>query len=528
MRKTLETTSKAVISPDLHRAVIFDMDGVITRTAKVHAAAWQEMFDIWLKQYASKSGKAFQPFDIHRDYLRYLDGKPRYEGVQSFLESRGLQLPWGYPDDPPGENTICGLGNRKNELYLAKLSEQPPEVYPATLQLIQELKAHQIKTGVISASKNARQVLETIGILNLFDTRVDGILAEERGLRGKPQPDVFWEAARELGTDPANAVIVEDAISGVQAGSRGGFSLVIGVDRDHNTHSLIANGANVVVRDLSEVIIESASREEPPDALAQFEAIRARLESGNPVVFLDYDGTLTPIVPDPDTANLSPTMAEALQELSRKFPVAVISGRGLSDVRRRIDLPNVFYAGSHGFEIEGPNHFHYENPEGQSFLGVLDEAERLLKEALADVDGIQVERKKYAIAVHYRRLKAVEKLGFIEESVDRIRQQTGRLRKSYGKKIFELHPDMDWNKGKALTFLLNTMFPKGKDRQNILPIYIGDDTTDEDAFKILKTRGFGIRVLGETQQKTLADYTLQNTSAVGEFIQQLTAWRKNP
>ncbi len=519
MRKNRSTAPEAVISPERHRAVIFDLDGVVTRTAKIHARAWKQMFDDWLKGHAAETRESFEPFDIRHDYAAYVDGKPRYDGVQSFLESRDIRLPWGSPDDPPGKETVCGLGNRKNAIYLETLDRQKPEVFESTVALIRELKNRQIKVGLISASNNARRVLESAGLLDLFDTRVDGITARERNLKGKPEPDVFLEAVRELGTDPDHAVVVEDAISGVQAGSRGGFDLVIGVDRDHNAKALQENGADVVIRDLAEVSLKADTT---PDALRDFETVRRRLENRTPALFLDYDGTLSPIVPRPEDAHIPPETKLAVKKAAGVFQVAVVSGRDLPDVRQRVGIEGIYYAGSHGFEIAGPDGFHYENDEGRQFLDVLETAENTLKEALADEEGVQVERKKYAIAIHYRRIKDPEKIGSVENIVENACKKTGRLRKSSGKKVFELHPDMDWNKGKALAFLMETL---RLDPETAMPVYIGDDTTDEDAFRMLKETGagIGIRVLGEEDRETAADYILADTQGVREFLERLSA-----
>lgn len=226
-------------------AVIFDMDGVITRTADVHEAAWKQVFDEVL-------GPSQRPFD-NRDYRLYVDGRDRLDGTRGFLQSRGLELPEGTPDDPPGARTVHGISKRKNAAFLEQIRTHGVEAYPSTLELIHALRKSDFKTAVISASRNAEEVLRGAGALDLFDARVDGKVAGQRGLQGKPAPDVFVEAARELGTPPGRAVVVEDAVSGVQAGRRGGFALVIGVDRGENSQALAESGADAVVLDLEEV-----------------------------------------------------------------------------------------------------------------------------------------------------------------------------------------------------------------------------------------------------------------------------------
>ncbi|GAB4311752.1 MAG: beta-phosphoglucomutase family hydrolase [Bacteroidales bacterium] len=238
------------------KAVIFDLDGVITRTALVHSAAWKRMFDEFLDEW-NKTHSGTQPaFDHERDYLPYVDGKPRYDGVASFLKSRGIDLPWGNPSDSPGEMTVCGLGNRKNEMFNKVLEQDGVELFETTVNLIRELKSSGIKVGVASSSKNCLPVLERAEIADLFETRVDGVVSAELGLSGKPAPDIFTTAAANLGVKPAEGVVVEDAVSGVMAGKEGNFGLVIGIAREENSSELLINGADIVVTDLGEISLK--------------------------------------------------------------------------------------------------------------------------------------------------------------------------------------------------------------------------------------------------------------------------------
>ncbi len=235
-------------------AVLFDLDGVLTATARVHAICWKKMFDDFLKRYSTERMEDFLAFDLNKDYSLYVDGKPRYDGVQSFLESRGIQLPKGGPDASPDENTICGLGNLKNEIFNDILRTSGAEVYEDSVALVKQLRTQGIQTAVVSSSKNSEVILRTAGILELFVLRLDGEIASRLKLRGKPAPDTFLEAARQLGTEPSRVAVVEDAISGVQAAQAGGFKLVIGVDRKNDPESLRKNGADVVVTDLRELL----------------------------------------------------------------------------------------------------------------------------------------------------------------------------------------------------------------------------------------------------------------------------------
>lgn len=235
-------------------AVLFDLDGVLTATANVHAASWKRLFDAYLETVAARGGHKQPPFDIKRDYKHYVDGKPRYDGVQSFLESRELSLPRGTPDSPPDEESICGLGNKKAQMVLDVLETEGVEVYPGAVKLLGFVRRLGLKTAVVSASKNCVAVLQAANLLDQFDARVDGVVAAERGLPGKPDPAPFLAAAEDLGVEPARSVVVEDAISGVQAGRAGGFGLVIGVEHEGDARVLIENGADVVVSDLADVV----------------------------------------------------------------------------------------------------------------------------------------------------------------------------------------------------------------------------------------------------------------------------------
>jgi beta-phosphoglucomutase family hydrolase len=242
------------ITRERYDAVLFDMDGVLTATAAVHCRSWKEMFDAYLAGRASKSGGAFEPFDEASDYRRYLDGRLRYDGVRSFLRSRGIELPEGAPEDPPDAETVCGLGNRKDRYLKKALAEGGVEAYEGSVALVRRVRADGLRTAVVTASHNARAVIESAGISDLFDAWVDGNLLDREGLAGKPAPDPFLAAAKLLGVEPARAVVIEDAIAGVQAGRAGGFGLVVGVDRHGDADSLKAGGADLVVRDLAELV----------------------------------------------------------------------------------------------------------------------------------------------------------------------------------------------------------------------------------------------------------------------------------
>ena len=240
-------------------ACLFDMDGVVTQTAVVHAAAWKEMFDDFLRQHAESTGTEFVPFDAHAEYDAYVDGKPRLNGTRSFLASRGIDLPEGTPDDPPGTPTIYGLSNRKNDMVLAKLAAGGVQVYEGSVTYISAVRSAGISTAIVSSSANTVQILDSAGLAGLFDVRVDGVIAKERGLTGKPAPDTFLAAAEALKVPASRAAVFEDALAGVEAGRAGHFAIVVGVDRVGQAEQLRKHGADIVVKDLSELLSQDGS-----------------------------------------------------------------------------------------------------------------------------------------------------------------------------------------------------------------------------------------------------------------------------
>lgn len=240
--------------PEGTRACLFDLDGVLTDTASVHAAAWKQMFDEYLR---ARDGDGYTPFDVTTDYGPYVDGKPRLEGTRSFLASRGIELPEGTPDDPPDAETLWGLSTRKNELVQERIRTDGVDVYPGSRRYLEAVKDAGLATAVVSSSANAEQILRVTGLETFIDHRVDGVTARERGLPGKPAPDTFLAAAADLGVDRSAAVVFEDALAGVQAGHAGDFGAVVGVDRLDQAAALREHGADVVVTDLADLLERS-------------------------------------------------------------------------------------------------------------------------------------------------------------------------------------------------------------------------------------------------------------------------------
>jgi alpha,alpha-trehalase len=494
-----------------YKAVILDLDGVITQTARLHARAWKQMFDDYLPEQEP-------PFTTEVDYSNYVDGKPRYDGVSSFLESRGITLPQGSPEDAPGQETICGLGNRKNEIFLQLLAKEGVETYSDTVEQIARWRQQGVKTAVISSSRNCEAILTTAGLRELFDAKVDGVDSERLNLKGKPAPEIFWEAARQLGIKPPEAIVIEDAIAGIKAGVAGGFKLVVGVVRNGDREALLDCGADLVVDDLRELSnIALEGDQTKSSALDNLKAIEHKLENHQLALFTDYDGTLTPIVPRPEDAILSEEMRALLRELAQKVTVAVISGRDLADVQDKVKLKNLYYAGSHGFEIAGgTQEIYHQQEKAQASLEDLDEVQTVLDDRLQVIPGVRVERKKFAIAVHYRQVSDSE-INDVESIVNQVTECYSRLRKRSGKKIWEIQPDIPWDKGRAIYWLLEQL---ELDSVEVLPMYLGDDTTDEDAFQALSGQGVSIRI-GSADEPTQADYVLQDSQEVKQFLQEL-------
>ncbi|MFD1094833.1 trehalose-phosphatase [Salegentibacter chungangensis] len=500
------------------KAGIFDLDGVITKTARQHAKAWKRMFDEYNEEREDSGKEPFKSFSIEEDYPKYVDGIPRYDGVREFLRSRNIDLPKGSPDDDPHRETICGLGNRKNRLLLEIIKDEGVEVFRKNINQIKQWKADGLRIAVISSSKNCRQILQSTGLEDMFEARVDGVVSQERNIKGKPEPDIFLEAAKELGVSPEEAMIVEDAIAGTQAGKKGNFKLVTGIINGATKEELLQNGADIAVNSLEEVNLKIKNLRSPaalPSAVKNIEQLKSRFKEHKPLFFLDFDGTLAPIVTHHQDAAMDPEMKNIVEKLASEYKIAVISGRGLSDVKKRVGLENIYYAGSHGFEISGPGNFSKDNEEAKKILPVFEKTEPVLKERLKHIQGVEFERKKFTLAIHYR-----QAAGSAEEEVHRITEEVlakhKQLKIGEGKKVIEIRPNLEWDKGKAVEILKMKI---GNSETAAYSVYIGDDVTDEDAFETLEN-GLGILV-GDHGKETYADFRLKDVEEVKEFLSKL-------
>ncbi len=484
-------TPTATIDPEWYDAALFDLDGVVTDTASVHRRARKLLFDDVLESRPDPASENHAPF-TDDDYVKYVDGKARLDGVTDFLASRGITLPRGDEADPADAGTVVALGHPKNQYFLAALDDQQPVVFPSTVALIRSLQAAGVRTAVFSASRNCERVLDSAGLGDPFPERVDGTVAAELGLPGKPDPATLLEAARRLGAQPDRTLVVEDAAAGVEAARRGAFCLIVGIDRSGIGQDLRTSGADIVVADLQEVAIGPRPRpplSRVPDALESLDNYRDMIGSCRLAVFLDFDGMLSPIVEQPEAAAAPAAGAtEALQRLAALCPVAIISGRDLPDVRPRVGVDGIWYAGSHGFQLAGPAEQTHEYEGANAVTRALDEAERELKERLDDIPG--AERKKYSVTSHYRRVSP-ERAGDVIDVVAEVASLHPEVRATRARRAAELVPDLSWDKGHALRGLLGQLAPA---EVRLTPVYAGEDLTDEDALEAIYDVGLGIVV----------------------------------
>lgn len=506
-------------------AAVFDMDGVVTRTARLHQLAWKELFDDFLAKRTDSAEEERRPF-TGEDYRIYVDGKPRYAGIRALLASRRIEIPEGTLADSPSTETVRGLGLRKNQRFRELVAERGVEVDAEAVRLVRELRTSGVRVGVATSSENGSLILERAGLTGMFDARVDGLVSRDLGLRGKPDPDIFIECARQLGvSSPARALVIEDAESGVAAGLAGGFGLVIGVDRGDNWLRLRESGADWIVRRMDELTADlvrsywAARPDARPNVLREWERVAQMLRGRRLAIFLDYDGTLTPIVDRPDLAVLAPAMRETLGKIAARWPTQIVSGRGLSDIQALVGIGTLWYAGSHGYDIAGPPGTGRDRQIAPELEPEVHAAAEHLREATRGMAGVLVEDKSFSIAVHYR-LADETRIPEIERIVDRVVASHPALKKGFGKKVFQLRPARDWDKGQALLWLL-----EATGQHDAFPIYIGDDTTDEDAFAVLVERGLGVLV-ADVPRPTAAHYSLQEPNEVRLFLERLASTKE--
>ncbi len=486
------------------------MDGVVTQTATLHFDAWKIILD----EYVTNLDKKNRLFS-EDEYWSYLDGMPRKEGLSNFLKERKI----GYHQD-----ILEQLCDKKNELLHRMLFNQSVKYFSDTIQFIEFLLAHNYQIALISSSKNCIPILESAQIKHLFPIYVDGIISEELNLRGKPEPDIFLEAAKRLKLLPRECVIIEDALAGVKAGKKGGFGGVIALDRRNKLHHQFRQlGADYILPNLASaqnLFYFPTSRTAPLKTGTQALKSILRLSKLNYqfVIFLDYDGTLTPIRERPSEAVLSNSMHYCLNHLSRHYPTVIMSGRELKNLQKLINIASLFYSGNHGFEFEGPQ---YSYEIGQGFKEEIKEVYDSLYQCLFSIPDCFIENKTFSLSVHYRLVEKKYR-HLIEKEIERIMVEHPHLKKHLGKKVYEIRPNINWNKGIASTSILNRFKAKN---HKLIPIYIGDDVSDEDAFEAFKATGITIKV-AEKLHHTKAHYYLDSPLEVQNFLTQLTFFKE--
>lgn len=478
-----------------YKAMILDMDGVVTNTRELHFDAWKISFDEVL------ASEGEDHFFERKDYEHFVDGKTREEGILSFMKSRKIKL---------SAEAVKALGQKKNHLYLQRLREVGPEVFEDSVKAIKNWKEQGIGVAIISSSQNCSEVLEKAGIKNLFDAQVDSVIAEKNHLRGKPEADYFLEAAHLLGVSPEECAIVEDSLAGIAAGASAHFKGVIGMSKKGQTPRslLYAQGATQVVESLEKI-------GHSKNAIDHWKDIQQKIGEREVALFIDFDGTLSEIVADPTRAEASPSILAILKECALSLKLAIISGRDRADVKQRINLENIFYAGCHGFDISGPGAFHFIVDEALAIIPDIHSARQNLQELQNDFPGMVIEDKRFFIAVHYRGVDQRDQ-SILTDKVREVAKTFSTLGIREGKKVIEIAPKLDWDKGSAIR-KLSTILEINPEQT--LSIYLGDDLTDEDAFREINTNnGIGIKIDHGEESKTAANYLLKDPKEVEEFL----------
>lgn len=488
------------------RAVIADMDSVLTRMAGLHERAWQVAFNDFFHSY---TGEHPQAELSHDEYRRHLDGKLRYRGAADLLRARHISLPMGNVDDEPGNETVCGIGNRKEKALIELLEREGVAVFADAISALRRWRLSGIKLAAISASCNCRSVLRIVELEKYLDVIVDGEQARELGLSGKQE--MMLEAARRLDVEPASTAVLEDTAAGIRAGIKAGFGLTVGVNRNHHAAELANAGADAVVWSLAALRFPRCL----PSALNAADEILSPHPEKPLAIFLDFDGTLAPIVEDPRQVKLGDEVSATLRELSGLCTLGLISGRDRQDLQQRVNIEGILYAGSHGLDIAGPG---YEKvlPEAEAAVPEIERASQRLRQALESIPGVIIERKRFGVAVHFRQVRSDVERQQIIRVIDSVLADTN-LRKREGKQVLELEPMVKWDKGHALEWLLETT---ELDAEHVLVIYIGDDETDEDVFAALAGRAVNI-VVDDELSNSLADYRLADPDEVAHFLRRL-------
>lgn len=496
-------------------AAIFDLDGVITDTASVHARAWKTTFDAFLEA----RDKDFKPFDIEKDYHEFIDGKPRHEGVKSFLQSRDIELPAGSPKDEGEKDTVHGLGNRKNALYNELLEKEGFTIYKDAVERLKQWKAAGIKTAIVSSSKNCKKVLELAQLEHLFNVRVDGVTSEELNLKGKPEPDIFLEAVKRLHVVPQRAVIFEDAIAGVKAGAQGKFACVVGVERKQRKNMLKQHGATEIITSFREIdiLVESLPQQFSWDkitsALEHAPEISNKLASKTLCLFISDEVIDPPEESKHEKDRKLKEVRDVLKTLAHHAIVAIIGEHDLSDLKEKLKLNSLYYAGCKGLDISGPD---MKIQLGKEAIPQLDQLQEALKANENGTPAPECSRKRLLLLC---RLSEDEKQAAAQKAYcGKLVAQHDRLRLDERNGELFIHPKINWNKAKTLGLLLEEIEP---DETDLLPVYLGNEKKDEEVFHFLFKQGLGIKV-GDDGLQSFAKYKLSSFDEVSKFLYVLS------
>lgn len=478
-------------STESYAAVILDLDGVITATRSLHFAAWKETLD------------PLTSFN-EKDYEKYVDGKPREEGLRTFLQSRHITLE---------NDELRSLSEKKNALYLKALDEKGLVIFSDALRALNNWKSKKIPLAVVSSSKNTSKILDRLGIKHYFDVQIDALVGANLNLKGKPAPDYFLEAAKQLGKSPKECAVVEDAVAGIEAGIGGKFKSVIGIYRPGQTsaRALEEAGADFVVTSLEEIFALK------PNALQNWNKFQSIINGKELALFLDFDGTLSEIVTDFHQAKMLEPIKQILEKTAKSIKIAILSGRDRQDVKARVGVDNLFFAGCHGYDISGPGCFHFQVEEAESVVPEIEKASDRILELAENYEGLRLEKKKYFTAVHFRGVDS-NKHPELKSKIKNIIESFENLEARHGKMVIEVAPKISWNKSEAVKKLCEVL---ELNHEQTVAVYLGDDLTDEDIFCELKSWGVGIKVGVEKMDGTCADFSLKNPEEVGSFLAQV-------
>jgi alpha,alpha-trehalase len=509
--RSRDVNPPVVIDPRYHDAVIFDLCGVLTDAASRRHPAWASLFNDYLARRPAHEDEDHSPF-TDDDYWRLVDGKPYPDGVADFLASRGISLPRGAPSDVV-DDTVCGLANRQQQAYADLLDREVP-LFGAMVNLARKLRDVEVAAAAAHTNIPGSQPMSMVaGVDSLLDVYIGGTADEP----------ISTAAARALGVHHHRTVVVGDTEAGLSAGRDAGFALVIGIDSTGHADGLVQCGADAVVADVADIAVRTGDKRisEIPNAMKSYGQLAGITIGRDSVLFLNYDVALSQTVAEPRAVALVDGAARALRSLAAASPVVVISGRDLADIRDRVGIPGIWYAGSHGFELLGPDgNNHREHEAGAAAVPVLAGVAAQLRDILDHIPGVRVVHTRFAVTVQY--LEAASE--HIDEIVATTRKlgQRNKLRVSSGRMLVELRPDVQWDGGTRLAWIQSHV-DKPK---SLIPIYIGGDLTDEDAFEAVQLGGVGIAVRHneDGNRRTAARFVLNGLDEVRELLELGSRW----